>query len=481
MNYVKYNLLLLLLFVAGPARAASVGQLINYPVIKDVTLENGLRVMLIEHHEQPTVSYRILVRAGRIDNPLTKEGLADVTTRLLREGTRSMTSDDIADKIAEIGGDFTISSRANYTIFGMDVLSQYSDLAFAIFTDIILNPSFSSKGLQRVKKELIAHVKLELTNNYKIAFRHGGFLLFGSQHPLGHTKTEKSLNRIRTADVKDFYQKNFRPNNSILLVVGDFSADKMLAEITERLSSWPSAEIVGQIQIQPDFTKKGRIRVVNKPDMTQAVIHLNQWAPLSSSPDYYEYLLMNDIMGGGGFTSRLMQALRTKGGKTYGIGSYCSINLNYGVLGITTSTRNQEIFNTYQLIQSELKKLIDEGVTEEETIKTKAYMTGTIPLQLEAPGSMAEKILKAIMNGFTVDDLSKEIIYYNRVTAGDINRVIKKYLHPESFNVVIVGDIKKIKGQLEKIGPYEQVYYKHPLTKEPSFFRPPVTATGKQI
>ena len=113
-------------------------------------------------------------------------------------------------------------------------------------------------------------------------------------------------------------------------------------------------------------------------------------------------------------------------------------------------------------------------VSEEGAIKTKAYMTGAIPLQLEAPGSMADKILKGIMKGFTVDDLSKETIYYKRVMARDVNRVIKEYLHPESLNIVIVGDVRKIKEQLEKIGPYEDVYYKDSLVKEPFFFRPPV-------
>ena len=469
MNHIKCIFLVIWLILAGYVYANS-ADIIEFPDRTDFTLENGLRVILIEHHEQPTISYRFLVKAGVIDNPLGKEGLAEVTGELLWSGTSSRTQDEIVDTIALIGSTINILTRSHYTTVGLDVLKRYSEVGFEIFTDVILDPVFPSRELKRLRKEYINYAKLELTDNHKIAFNHGDFLLFGPQHPLGRVKTEKSLKGLNGKDVRTFYRRFFCPNNSILLVIGDFSQQEMLDRIKNKFGQWEKAEVAERIQTKVDFSKSTSIRAVDKPKMTQAVIHLKQWGIDSGHEDYYAYQLMNYILGGGGFSSRLMEVVRAKGGKTYGIGSRYVGNFDYGVLSITTSTRNEQLLNTYQLIQSELKKLIDEGITAEELSKAKAYKTGSIPLQLEAPGMVADKVLKAIVNGFTIDDLSKEIVYYKRVKIEDVNRVIKEYLHPEKLNIVIVGDVKKVKWQLEKIGHYEEVYYKSSLVKEPFLF-----------
>lgn len=461
MNNLKCIFFASLLILAGSVYADS-SDIIEFPDRGDITLENGLRIILIEHYEQPTISYRFMVKAGMMDNPLGKEGLAEVTSQLLRAGTSSRTQNEIVDTTALISSTINISIRSQYTSVGLDVLKQYAEIGFDIFADVILDSIFPSQELQRVRKEYVNYVKMELTDNHKISYNHGNFLLFGPEHPLGHVRTERSLKSLSDKDVRTFYQTFYRPNNAILLVIGDFSQEDMLAGIKKKFGRWKKAELAERIQTKVDFSKGGSIRAVDKPNMTQAVIHLKQWGIDSGHKDYYAYQLMNYILGGGGFSSRLFEAVRAEGGKTYGIRSSYSGNPDYGVFSITTSTRNEQLLNTYRLIQSELKKLIDEGITAEELKKAKAYKAGSIPLQLEAPGMIANKVLKAIANGFTIDDLSKEIVYYKRVSLEDVNRVIKEYLKPGKLNVVIVGDVKKIKGQLENIGHYKKVYYKKP-------------------
>lgn len=469
MNRIKYFCFIIWLILTGYVYADG-ANIFEFSDRTDITLENGLRVILIEHHEQPTVSYRLLVNAGVIDNPLGEMGLAEVTGQLLKAGTSSRTQDEVVDTTALIGSTIHISTRSHYTSVGIDVLKRYSDVGLEIFADVILDPVFSQQELNQVRKEYINYTKMELTDNHRIAFNHGNFLLFGPQHRLGWAKTEKSLKGINCKDVKTFYRRFFHPNNSLLLVIGDISQKDMLERIKDKFGQWEEGEAAVRIRTKMDFSKSSSFRVVNKPKMTQSVIHLKQWAIDSVDADYYAYQLMNDILGGGGFSSRLMEAVRAKGGKTYAIGSHYGGNFDYGVLSVTTSTRNEQLLNTYQLILSELKKLIDEGITTEELNKAKAYKTGSIPLQMESPGMIANKILKAIVNGFTMNDLSKEIDFYERVKVEDVNRVIKEYLHPEKMNIVIVGDVKKIKGQLEKMGHYEKVYYKSPLAKEPMPF-----------
>ena len=195
MNRIKYICLVIWPILAGYVYADS-ANIIEFSDRTDIKLENGLRVILIEHHEQPTISYRLMVNAGVIDTPMAKKGLAEVTGQLLMTGTSLRTQDEIVDTIALIGSNFHISIRSHYTYVGLDVLKRHSDLGLDIFTDVMLNPIFPSQELEQVRKERINYTKMELTNNHGIASKHGNFLLFGPQHPLGIARTEKSLKRI---------------------------------------------------------------------------------------------------------------------------------------------------------------------------------------------------------------------------------------------------------------------------------------------
>jgi zinc protease len=434
--------------------------LINYPNVTDRTLGNGLRVMLIEHHEQPTTSFHVLLKAGRIDNPLDQAGLAGLTALLLREGTTSRSSDQVTEQLAQMGAQFSIDARARYTTLKIAVLNQYAQAGLALFSDMLLNPSFPARELKRTKKDAINNLRFEQTYGQSIAAKHLNHLLFGSRHPLGRASTKTSLKKPGRKDLQAFYQEHIRPSNAILLVIGDFEPEAMMAQIQDHFGSWEQANLDSDIPTRPTFTKRGKIRVVHKPDATQAFIHFNHWALPCDHADFYAYRLMNYILGGGGFSSRLMQSVRAQGGKTYDIRSTYSSNTDYGIINLQTATRNQAFLSTYQLIRSVLSRTVDQGITAAELSKAQAYYAGSIPLQLESPDAIARKILTAALNDFSMDDLSQEVIRIKRVQVSDVNRVIKACVNPEHFNVVIVGDTKELTEQLKQIGPYEKVDYR---------------------
>ncbi|MCE5340518.1 MAG: insulinase family protein [Planctomycetaceae bacterium] len=457
---MKKIILVLIVCLAGVYSVyAGAAEKLVYPSMQDENLPNGLRVILIEHHEQKTISYRMLVKAGKADEPIGKEGVAGFTSRVLQEGTLMKNADRIADEIAGIGSSFSISSQTDYVIFGMDVLDQYSQQGLDLFSDVILTPSFSAEGVKRVKKEMLNSVYFNQTDNATIAFNHGRALLFGCSNPLGRSNSKKSVQSISAKDIRKFYESHYSPGNSILLVIGDFSNDEMMRKLNGKFAGWKSSKVAEKMQTKPDYGKAGRILVVDKPRMTQAVIYMNQWALVSDDENYYDYILANYVLGGGGFSSRLMNAVRANGGMAYHISSRSDIHSNYGVLSIFTATRNEKLYDAYEMTKSEIEKLNDKGVSEEELQKAKDYVTGSIPLQLESPGQIANKILNAIMQGFTVEDLSNEVINYNNVTAENVDNVIKKYMQTQKLNVVIVCDVKKVKEQLKQIGEYEQTGY----------------------
>jgi zinc protease len=459
---VKKIILVLIVCLAGVYGAyTQAAEKLVYPSMQDVNLPNGLRVILIEHYEQKTISYRMLVKAGKADEPIGKEGVADFTSRILQEGTLTKNADQIADEIAGIGSSLSISSQTDYVIFGMDVLGRYSQQGLDLFSDVILNPSFSAEGVKRVKKEMLNSVYFNQTDNDTIALNYGRALLFGCGNPLGRTNSRSSIQSILAKDVRRFYESHYSPGNAILLVIGDFSKDEMTRKLSEKFAVWKQSQVAGRMQTKPDYDKAGRVLVVDKPRMTQAVIYMNQWAIVSGAENYYDYILANYVLGGGGFSSRLMNAVRANGGMTYGIGSRCDIHSSYGVLSIFTATRNEKLYDAYKLIKSEIETLNDKGAGDEELQKAKDYVVGSIPLQLESPGQIANKILNAIVQGFSIEDLSNEVINYNNVTAENVDKVIKKYMQTQKLNVVIVCDVKKVKSQLQQIGEYEQVSYKN--------------------
>ncbi|MEN6385553.1 MAG: pitrilysin family protein [Phycisphaerales bacterium] len=453
-----YFIAVVMMFAGGAG--AEVNEKLDYPPMKDVYLANGLRVILIEHHEQSTISYRMLVKAAKADEPRGKEGIANYTSRFLQEGADSKNSDEIAAEIASMGSQFNITHNPSYLIFGMDLLKAYSQKGLDLFSDIILNPSFPADGMKRVKKEMLNAVDLEQTENETIAFNYGRALLFGCIDPLGRTKSKKSIRSISIKDIRKFYNSHYYPVNSILLVIGDFSNDEMLSEIKQKFEGWTQKASAQWVKTKADYARQGRGIVVNKPRMTQAFIYMNQWGPASHDEGYYEYLIANYILGGGDFSSRLLNAVRAKGGMTYHIGSKTYIGSDYGVLHITTSTRNDELYNAYKMINAEIERLNNEGITEEELRKAKDYVSGAIPLQMEAPSQIANKILNGIMQGFTVNDLRNEVLNFNKVTVSGVNNIIRKYIKIRNLNVVIVCDSKKVKQQLKQIGDYDIVSYK---------------------
>jgi len=324
----------------------------------------------------------------------------------------------------------------------------------------LLNPSFPGRELKRVKRDITNNLKLEQTYAQSIAAKHLRLLLFGPDHALGRASTVSSIKRLGISHVKGFYAKHMRPNNATLLVIGDFDSESMIAQIQDRFGPWERGDLEPDIPTPSTFTGQGKIRVVHKPGATQAFVHLNNWALPCDHPDFYAYRLMNYILGGGDFSSRLMQSVRSQGGKTYGIRSTYMSSTDYGILDIQTATRTHEFLSTYRLILSELERMVEQGVSATELKKAQAYYAGSIPLQLETPDAIAQKLLIGVLNGFTMNDLSQEVVRLKRVQVSDVNRVIKTYIKPESFNVVIVGDARALAEQLRPIGQYERVHYK---------------------
>ncbi|WP_186804699.1 M16 family metallopeptidase [Limihaloglobus sulfuriphilus] len=434
---------------------------LSLPQCSQYTLDNGLRVMLLEHREQPAVSFRMLVNAGTLDEPQGKEGTAVITARSLLQGCETMNAEETADMLSAIAARFNITVRAPYTSLELDALTAAADTGFNILADIILTPRFASEGIRRVKREQRAMLEYEMLDNHTIAAKHARRLLFGENHPLGRPATAASLGGISASDAKSYWQRYYRPNNCTLIIIGDYDKEKMISLIKTRFAGRQSGNIQRRRHTPPGLTHRGRLLLVDKPGMTQAVIHMLSPAPGSGSDDRWAFATLDYTLGGGGFSSRLMSAVRSEGGRAYAVWSSYQNAPDFGLLSITTSTQNETAAATYSQITGQIESLSRDGITTAELNAAKSHKIGEIPLRLESPADIANLLLRYEANypGRGYDELSGILERYRQLTREEVNRAAGKYIDPARFDVVILCDLDKIRGQFESRYEFEEIKF----------------------
>lgn len=436
---------------------------LRYPEFVDTVLGNGLRILLAEDHQQPAVFFRLLVVAGERDDPLGKEGLADLTAALLTEGAGERDAAAIAEAIDNIGGQLDAEANTEYSLVSASLLSRDIDLGLELFSDVIIRPRFPARYLARIKKQYLTELRNRRQEPTALARDHIRQLLFGSKVRLGREATEAGIKRITVDDIRQFHQTRFRPNNSLLLVIGDFQTDELRQRLVSRFADWTQAEIPPREHLAPVIPGGISLRLVNKPDLSQGTIAIGLPGIPRRHPDEAAYRLMSYILVEGGFSSRLYNVVRAKEGRTYHVGSLRDHHPECGTYGLWTFTRNDEVVKTWQLIQTELRRFITEGITEEELRKAKAYYTGNIPLRLETPDALARRVLDGLYYQFTLPELRQEVARLNQVTVEKVNRVARQYLNADNNVVVIVGNARKIGPQLVPLGRFTTVDYRTPV------------------
>jgi zinc protease len=428
-------------------------QEIQLPPIEKTTLDNGLKVIVIEHHELPIVAFRLVLKSGSAYDPPGKAGLADLTAGLLRKGTQTRTATQIAEEIDFVGGDLGAGSGRDATYATCQVLKKHFDVGLDLLSDIILNPTFKDDEIERLRKQTIAGIKQQKDDPEAVADEKFREFLFGD-HPYGQPSegTETSVAALTRDDIVNFHKDYYVPNNAILAVVGDVTSGEVINKVKEKFSRWKGAEVVTPNYAAPPDIKGYQILLVDKPDLTQTYIRVGHLGVDRSNPDYFAVRLMNYILGGGGFSSRMMDEIRSNRGLTYGI--YCSFDFNKlkGAYTINTFTRNDSTAAAIKAIIEQMEKIRSGGVTDKELEDTKSFYTGYFPLQFETPGQIASQILDVELYDLGEDyikDFRKNI---NAVSKEDIQRVAQKYLDPKNLKLVVVSKAEQVKASLEPLG-----------------------------
>ena len=436
---------------------------IKLPEYKKIKLDNGLIVFLMKYTKLPLVNFRFLLRRGSVYDSPGKEGLARITASLLKKGTSHLNAIEIFNEIDLLGGEIECSADLDYSIAVGEFLSKNWDKGFDIFTDIILNPVFDEKEVERKKKKTLGEVIARKDNPGIVANLHFSKFLF-KENPYGKpiSGTESSINNITRNDIINFYNKHYSPENSILVIAGDFEEEKAMNKLYSTLSKWTANPDKDKPVVKSPSLEGINILIVDKPDLTQSQIRLGNVGINKNSDDYFAVRVMSNILGGG-FNSRLNNEVRVKRGLTYGITSRFNTPLYPGEFVISTFTKNKTILETIEIILGEIKKIRTENVFEKELKGSQKYITGLYPLSIETLELMSKQLTD--IEFFGLDDKYVENYRKNTLSVGidDVKYSAQKYLQTDNLAVVAVSNMKEIKKDLEKLGKVVCKSYKDEL------------------
>jgi zinc protease len=437
--------------------SSSFAQKIQLPPVTRHTLDNGLTVILMEYKRVPAVFFRMIVRGGSALDPPNMEGVASIATSVMREGTETRSSSDIADAIDFVGGSLSVAAGADYCAANAQVLKKYALTGLNLLTDIILHPAFPEDEIERERKQRLANLeslKEDPASIASIVFKKD---VYGT-HPYGRQMfgTRASLDAITRNDLINFYNKVFVPNNATLAVVGDFVSSEMLEKISTAFGEWASGE-VPTISISLPIKLEGRkIVLVNKPDATQTQMVFGNIGMDIKNADYFAVQVANTIFGGG-FTSRLVDELRIKRSLTYGANSGFSSSLYGGTYSIATFTKNSSLNETIDVVLDQLKKYRANGASPEELQKGQNYIAGSFARTLQTPDALAAWLTDIEIYGFPRNYLETYIQNLRKVTPGDIRRVVQKYFLLDDLLMVLVTPAQETSSKVQSYGPVSQV------------------------
>ncbi|HHT9152429.1 MAG TPA: M16 family metallopeptidase [Candidatus Hypogeohydataceae bacterium YC40] len=419
------------------------------------TLSNGLKVILVEHHELPIIAVELVVRAGSALDPADRPGLANLVSSLLLEGTTSMTSQELNEEIEFIGASLEEHCGYDYTTLSASSLKKDLPTLFALLSQVAISPSFPEEELERKREQFKASILREKDDRRTIAERHLNELLFGS-HPYGHPPvgTLEGLEVITRLDVVELHKRYYLPNNSILTVVGDFDASKIWEELEGHLGTWKPAECHIPSPPAPPAGVGRKIRFLDKPDLTQTEIRIGLLGIERTSQDYFPLLLLNHTLASGP-SSRLYTELRAKRGLTYSVGGRFYARKDRGPFFIRTHTKNETTLETLQLLLQELDRVRQEGLTQEELSAAKAYHMGSFPLGLETPSQIAFQQAEQEFYGLPEDYLETYLSHIGAVTLEEVNQLAKRFFNPDNQVIVLVGKASEVLQQVRSLGEVE--------------------------
>jgi zinc protease len=443
--------------VAGRARALDE---LRLPPVKQVALENGLRVLVAEHHELPLVELYLIIGAGSAQDPAGKEGVAALTAGSLHRGAAGRSAEEIALAIESLGGRIDVGAGTDGTIASAEFLSKDLDAGIALLREILLEPDFARDEIRRARDEQLAGIVADLENTSRVADKCFSSFLYGD-HAYGRPSEGRSATvaKLGRGDVRDYWERWYRPNNTILVLVGDVNTEAAIGLLRRAFGGWAPRPDAVPVRIPaPRPIAERRILLVDKADATQAQIRFGNIAIPRNHPDYVAAQVGNTILGGG-FTSRLIEELRVKRSLTYSAWSQFAARLVGGDFRVGTFTKSPTTAETLALAL-DVEGAFRKGPPPAAALaKAKTYLVGQYPLKVESPDALAARLAEITFNELPRDELQTYRSRVAAVTAKEVAAAASRHMPaPDRVAVVVVGRVAEVREQLQaRFGPIRTI------------------------
>jgi predicted Zn-dependent peptidase len=425
----------------GPAPKVQLGK------PKMFTLDNGMKVLVVENNKLPRVSVSL-----SIDNtPIfegDKAGVSSLLSDLLGSGTTSVSKDDFNERIDFLGANVNYGSQSA----NMNSLSKFFPEIFGLMADGALNPVFTQEEFDKSKAKLIDNIKSGEKSVDNISSRVENVLAYGINHPFGEFTKIAQVEKLTLDDVKELYNTYFKPNNAYLAVIGDVKFDEVKALVEKNFNSWKKGTLPEYKLPETQNVPLTEINFIDMPEASQTQVDVISTTKLEmSNPDYYAVLVANQIFGGD-FNSHLNMNLREAHGFTYGARSSVPPSKYVSLFKAGAKVRNQVVDSVVVEIMKEMDRMYTEKVSEEELKTVKASYSGNFVMQVEKPETVARYALNIQKNNLPDNFYETFLEKINAVTADDVMRVSKKYFNKDNTRIVVTSKGVDAIPLLEKLG-----------------------------
>lgn len=422
------------------------------PAVQETKLNNGLTVWLVPQPGFPKVSYTVAMMGGYAADPKALPGLSDLIAATIDQGTKTRNARQIAEALQACGGDLGGNAGREGFYVSTSVLSSKSAEALAVLADILQNASFPDDEVALAKRNLSSSLDAQEANPQFLANRAMSKVLFGDSTYSVISATKESIAAMTPASLRSEYARRFRPDHALLVVVGDFSADKMLASVKEKLDSWRvPADSAASVPPPSATGPQHAIFVIDRPDSVQTTLSLAAFGPKRGDPDYEAAEVANAVYGGT-FGSRLTSNIREDKGYTYTPGSSLASYRAIGVISTSADVRNAVTAPTLNEIFYELNRLATTDISDRELNQAKRFLIGIEAIQMQIHSAVASQLSNYWIQGLPASEIGAHGKKIEAITAADVATAAQKYFPASHVAVVAVGQEKVVRGQLALFG-----------------------------
>lgn len=425
-----------------------------------VVLDNGLVVYLLEDHELPLVTITATMRTGGWLDPAEKVGLAAMTGAVMRTGGGGgLSAEQVDAELEQFAGDIHIGIGRQSGTASLDVLSKDLNRGLEIFAGLIRSPAFEPARLELAKLQAIEAIRRRQDNPGSIVSREFTKALYGADHPTARESSVDSIKRLTRQDLVAFHRSTVQPNGMLLGVTGDFTKDEMLASIRKVFGDWQKGT-VPELKI-PDVVEaevsQPAVRFVSK-DTSQTHLRVGHLSIKESDPDYVALAIVNDILGGSSFRSRLFNDVRTKRGLAYSVGSRLLTGMHdQGVWMMRAETKLTSTQDVIERFVANIERMRTEPVTDGELAEAKEAYVNSFVFSFASSSAIVSRLIELEYDGLPKDFLQQLRAQVIQLTKDDVLAAAKKHLHPDRLKIIAVGFGDALAKALSTFGEVKEI------------------------